>query len=293
MKCPSEKTQDTGRRTRDQSSFGFTLIEGMAAVTLLAFIGAGIWIVLERCLISATDSTQKMRAFETARDNMEKLLAGGSVGESTEYGISEKYPDVHWQTAVETFYLPANSKIWARATASADYTDSLGQTQTITLTNWLTELSDDQVNQLAQRKSLLEKKLGQYLIDSNELAAEYVGETVETLRVWVQNGMPTFEGAYIKPWLQLYLDKHGQPGDEDKQKLMTKYPELAAAAAKISPTDQTQSEETEQPADTEAETGNATNESATTSTSDDSSQKPNNTEQPVRNNFGDLFKQNK
>ena len=78
----------------------FTLIESMAAIALLAFICVSVWVVLERCTAAAVDSTQRMRAFEIARDNMEKLLGADSVQESTEYGTSEKYPDIRWQTAV-------------------------------------------------------------------------------------------------------------------------------------------------------------------------------------------------
>jgi prepilin-type N-terminal cleavage/methylation domain-containing protein len=157
------RTSDEQRATRD----GFTLVESMAAVTLLAFIGAGVWLVVERCSLSAADATQRMRAFETARDNMEKLLGASSVEESTEYGTSEQFPDIRWQTTIETFYQPVNSKMWARAVSSADYTDSAGETKTVLLTTWLTELTDEQVTQLADRKALLEKLLEKHLIDTD------------------------------------------------------------------------------------------------------------------------------
>jgi hypothetical protein len=226
----------------------------MAAVTLLAFIGAGVWLVVERCSLSAADSTQRMRAFETARDNMEKLLGASSVEESTEYGISEQFPDIRWQTTVETFHQPVNSKMWARAVASADYTDSAGETKTISLTTWLTELTDEQVTQLAERKSLLEKLLEKHLIDGNDLAAQYAGVTVDTLATWVKNGMPTFARAYIKPWLDLYLLTNGQPTDQDKQGLIAKYPELATTIPAKNQPDQAQPQQTESATDTESST---------------------------------------
>jgi len=84
MNCPSELNfRDPWPATRDSfltsderraTRHGFTLIESMAAVALLAFICGSIWLVLERCTASAADSIQRMRAFEIARDNMETLL---------------------------------------------------------------------------------------------------------------------------------------------------------------------------------------------------------------------------
>jgi type II secretory pathway component PulJ len=298
MKCRSknrgQKADDRGQRTRPSRcspssvvrhpSSGFTLVEGMAAVTLLAFIGAGVWLVVERCSLSATDSTQRMRAFETARDNMEKLLVASSVEESTEYGTSEKFPDIRWQTTVETFYQPVDARMWVRAVASADYTDSAGQTQTISLTRWLTELSDEQVKQLAERKALLEKLLEKHLIDTDELAAQYAGVTVDTVRAWVKNGMPTFERTYIKPWLDLYLQTNGQPTDLDKQRLIAKYPELATTVStKNQPDQQTESE-----TDTESET--ATEAATETETGEDSVKLPDNLDPAIRKQLEYLLK---
>jgi hypothetical protein len=267
MKCLSKNrgqmTDDGRQRTQNnRPSSGFTLVEGMAAVTLLAFIGTGIWLIVEQCSLSATDSTQRMRAFETARDNMEKLLIAVSVEESTEYGTSEKYPDICWETTIETFYQPVDARMWIRAVASADYTDSAGQTQTISLTQWLTDLTDEQVNELADRKALLEKLLEEHLIDTDELAAQYAGVTVDTIRTWVRNGMPTFEKAYIKPWLDLYLRTDGQPTDLDKERLIAEYPELSATVLKKDQPDQQTEYETgtdsESAMDTETETQSST-----------------------------------
>jgi hypothetical protein len=262
----------------------------MAAVTLLAFIGAGVWIVVERCSLSATDSTQRMRAFETARDNMEKLLLATSVEESTEYGTSEKFPDIRWQTTVETFYQPVDSKMWVRAVASADYTDSAGQTQTISLTNWLTELSDEQVNQLEERKALLEKVLEKHLIEGEEFAAEYAGVTVDTIQTWVRNGMPTFEKAYIKPWLDLYLQTDGQPTDLDKQRLIAKYPELSTTVPKKNQSDQQLESATDMRSATDTVTSTETATDTQTSTGSDSMKLPDNLDPALREKIKDLLK---
>ena len=89
-----------------------------------------------------------MRAFEVARENMEKLLASESVAETSDYGESEKYPEIQWQTMVETFYEPLTSRIWFQAICSAQYTDTEGDEQTIELAHWLTEVSKAQLIQM-------------------------------------------------------------------------------------------------------------------------------------------------
>jgi len=245
--------------------------------------------VVEQCSLSATDSTQRMRAFETARDNMEKLLMASTVEESTEYGTSEKFPDIRWQTTVETFYQPVNSKMWVRAVAIADYTDSAGQTQTISLTNWLTELSDEQVNQLAERKTLLEKILEEHLIEGEEFAAEYAGVTADTIQTWVRNGMPTFEKAYIKPWLDLYLRTEGQPTDLDKERLIAKYQELSVTVSKKNQPDQLESA-TDTWSDTDTETATETGNDMQTSTGSDSVKLPDNLDPAIRKQLEYLLK---
>jgi type II secretory pathway component PulJ len=208
----------------------FTLVEGMAATALLAFISVSVWVVMEQCMISAADTTQRMRAFEIARENMEKLIAQDSVQETTEYGASEQFPDVRWQTTVESFYEPFNSRMWVRAVCTAEYTDSAGETQTVELTHWLTDLSNSQLQQMAQRNELLRQVLAKHIIETEELAAQYAGVNVETIRQWVKKGMPTADGSYLKPWLDTYLRTDGDPTAQDKQDTLTKYPELSASA---------------------------------------------------------------
>jgi Tfp pilus assembly protein PilV len=220
MTCHSEHPKSGPHR-------GFTLIEAMAATVLLAFIGASIWLVLERCMVSAADSTQRMRAFEIVRENMEKILASTSVEESTEFGISEKFPDIRWHNTVESFYEPLTFRMWVRAVCIAEYTDTAGETRSVELIHWLTDLTDEQVQQLTKRKELLEKRLEQHLIETEELAAQYVGVDVQTIREWVRNGMPTFYGAFLKPWLEFYYYADGTPTEEQKQEFIKHYPELA------------------------------------------------------------------
>ncbi len=237
MSCRS-KPQIT-RKYHRVSRAAFTLIESMVAVALLAFIGASVWLVLERCTASAADSIQRMRAFEIAHENMEKLLGSDSVQEMTEYGISEKFPDIRWQTIVESFSEPIASRMWVRAVCSAEYTNTAGETRSVELTHWLTDLTDEQVQQLTQRNELLKQALTKYIIETEELAAQYAGVNVETIRQWVKNGMPTTpEGACLKPWLDLYLQTDGKPTEQDKQNTLSEYPVLSSTGPKKTTPDQ-------------------------------------------------------
>ncbi len=104
-----------------------------------------------------------MQAFEVARDNMETLLSKDSVEEVVEYGSSDKYPGIKWQTTVEMFDAPVmeEMQIWVRGICSAEYTDTAGQAQMIELTHWLTALTKEQVLQVLQeRQGLLSEPNG-------------------------------------------------------------------------------------------------------------------------------------
>ena len=205
---------------------GFTLTETMAAVMILAFVSTSVWVVLERCMTSTADSAQRMRAFEITRENMEELLVSDSVEEAAEYGISDRYSDIQWQTTVETFSEPLTSRMWAQAICSAEYTDVAGEVQTVELTHWLTKLSKQQMEQLKNR----DEELAEHIIETEQDAAEYEGVDVETIRQWVASGMPTTsDGAYLKPWLDLWADTGGAPSPQDKQDVLSQYPELATA----------------------------------------------------------------
>ena len=131
---------------------GFSLAEVMMAVMILALTCSSVVVVIDRCVASAAKSALRMRAFEVARDNMENLLASSNLKESIEYGQSEKYPDIEWQTVVETFYEPVTARMWVRGVCSAQYVDSDQQEQTIELTHWLTDLTKDQLLKIEQRE---------------------------------------------------------------------------------------------------------------------------------------------
>jgi hypothetical protein len=184
-------------------------------------------------MVSAADTTQRMRAFEIAHENMETIISSDSVEEMSEFGISEKFPDIRWQTTVESFYEPSSSRMWVRAVCSAEYTNTAGETKNVELTHWLTDLTDEQMQKLMERDELLKQKLAQYIVDTEDLAAEYAGVDVETIQAWVRNGMPTSaDGGYLKPWLDLYLRTDGRPTAQEKQDTLLKYPDLPVSSGK-------------------------------------------------------------
>ncbi len=184
------------------------------ALVILALVSSSVLVVINRCMASTADLALRMQAFEVARENMEKLLASDSVGEMTEYGTSDKYPQIQWQTAVEAFYEPATVRMWLQATCSAEYADSAGEQQTIELTHWLTDLTKEEVLEILrqQTKDIAEEKL----IETIEDAARYAGVDVETIEQWVENGMlTTEEGFFIKGQLDLYKKTGGNPTIEE------------------------------------------------------------------------------
>jgi type II secretory pathway pseudopilin PulG len=163
--CPTERKRSRKPRQRwtclavakrrRMSAPAFSLVEVVTALIILALISSSVLVVINRCMASAADSELRMQAFEVACDNMESLLSKDSVEEMVEYGNSDKYPEIKWQTTVEIFYEPTmmeQTQIWVRGICSAEYADTTGQTQTIELTNWLTGLTREQLLQMLKQK---------------------------------------------------------------------------------------------------------------------------------------------
>ena len=153
----SEKTRSDASRY----SNGFSLPEVMAALMILALFSSSVLVVINRCVTSAANSTMQMEAFRVARENMEKLLASDSVSEMVEYGNSNRYPEIQWQTVVESFYEPITKRMWVRAICSAEYRDMDDEVQTVELTHWLTNLTKSQLIQIAEEKRKQEELLAE------------------------------------------------------------------------------------------------------------------------------------
>jgi len=195
----------------------FTLVEVMMALSILALISSSVLVVINRCVTSGADSALRMQAFEVARENMERLLALQSVEETVEYGDSEIYPEITWQTVVETFYEPITSRMWLRGVCSAQYIDSEGQEQMVELTHWLTDLTKNQLLDVMSREDE-EGQLAAQLIATIEEAAEYAGVDVETIEGWLENGLlKTGNGSFVRMNLDIYQINNGQPSAEDKK----------------------------------------------------------------------------
>ncbi len=196
---------------------GFSLPEVVVAVSILAFISASVLVVINRCIVSAADSVLRMQAFEVARENMERLLISDSVTEMVEYGSSDKYPEIQWQTTVGAFYEPLTERMWIRAVCSAEYTDAVGEVQTVELTHWLTNLTKEQLLRIIKERE--EALSAEQIIETEEEAADYAGVDVQTIQQWVENDMPrTEDGYYIKSELDLYKQTDGSPTIEDRSR---------------------------------------------------------------------------
>jgi prepilin-type N-terminal cleavage/methylation domain-containing protein len=221
MKCRSEKIVTSDLRLSLQRRSAFTMPEVMAALIILAMVCSSVFVVIDRSMESLADSSLKMQAFETARENMEVLLASDSVSEKTEYGTSDKYPAIQWETTVETFYEPITTRMWIQAVCSAEYIDSQGEVQTVELTHWLTDLSKQQLIALMDR--MQEEELeDQQVVETIEEAADYAGVDVETIEQWLENGMQTTEdGFFIMSELDLYQQTDGNPTPEDRARIVS------------------------------------------------------------------------
>ncbi len=205
------------------------------ALLILGLVASSVLVVINRCVASAADSALRMHAFETAREKMEILLASNSVEENAEYGTSDRYPDIAWQTVVETFYEPVSNRMWVRAVCSAEYEDSQGEKQKIELTHWLTDVTKEQLLQIMkQQEQQDEQFLANQIIETIEEAAQYAGVNVETIEQWLDNDMLTSEnGSFIKHNLDIYKRTSGKPSEDDKKQQVESQEELVNLAQQL------------------------------------------------------------
>ncbi len=210
---------NTRRFLRSPFGGGFNLPEVMAALIILAFVGTNVMVVVSRNMASVADLSVRMQAFEVARDNMEYLLGSETVSEQVEYGFSEKYPDIEWQTVVESFYEPMTNRLWIQGTCLAEYEDSSGEIQKVEFTHWLTNLTKQQVIALLNKMNAEQQLLAEsdQLIPDIEMASEYAEVEPEVIQAWVDGGMPTAgQGGYLKRALDLWKEYDGDPPPEER-----------------------------------------------------------------------------
>ena len=188
---------------------GFSLIEVTTALAILAVICSSVMVAMNRLMDATDDVTMKMRAFTVARENLEQVLVLASVGVMTDYGTSEKYPMINWETTVETFAAPIMDKTWSRVICRAEYEDIEGQMQTVELTHWLSDLTDAQSQALDDSGGPLDPN---ELCFSKEEAAAYAGVPNEIIDVWLDQGMvQADDGSFIKKNLDLFKTTNGDP----------------------------------------------------------------------------------
>ncbi len=222
-KADNPGTGGVGRRPAP----GFTLLEVVTALGILGLVSSSVLLVINRCMAAAADSVLRMEAFQLVQENLEKILVSESVSETVDYGTSELYPDISWQTVIEAFPEPATGSMWARAVCSAEYLDSAGAKQTVKLEHWLAELTDQQAGQLTSQEDL-EQLSAEQLLETIEDAAAYAGVKSEVIEEWVEKGLATTdEGSFIKYNLDLFMQSKGEPTAEDKRKQVKSIQELA------------------------------------------------------------------
>lgn len=198
---------------------GFSLVEAVTALIILALISSSVLVVVNRCLTSTADLSLRMQAFEVARENMEALLSEDLLEEKVEYGSSNKYPAITWQTTVEAFYDSVTELVWVQGTCRAEYTDASGQIQSVEMTQWLTGVTKMQMIEFLRQQRTEEALLADRIINTLEEAAEYAGVDVETFRRWIDNGLLTTEdGFFPKDNIDIFKQSDGNPSPEDKSK---------------------------------------------------------------------------
>jgi len=221
-------------KTRDVRKKAFSLVEVSAALIILALVSSGVMVVIDQCATSGADSMLRMQAFEVARENMEKLLACDSLKETVDYGDSELYPGVKWETTVETFYEPITARMWVQGVCLARFEDTEGQEQTVELSHWLTDVSKDQLLKMMNEQDPEQGPLAGQLIEAVEDAALYAAVDVETIEQWIDNGMLiTDEGSFVKGNLDIYMLSNGNPSPEQQQAQVSSQAEIMAEQGKL------------------------------------------------------------
>jgi prepilin-type N-terminal cleavage/methylation domain-containing protein len=178
---------------------GFTLLEVVTALLILGTICATVLTVMNQAITTAIDLRKRTQAFEVARENMENLLCLVSVSDTSDFGTHPLYPDIEWETTIEPFTEPVTNKMWIQAVCTASYPDSAGEIQEVTLTHWLTGLSDKQTKQILDQQ----KREGQYmdLLGVNEQTRAEQAAIRRYLRA---------QGIELKPYTAVLADQTRQ-----------------------------------------------------------------------------------
>lgn len=215
------------RTARQAGRAGFSLLEVLTSLAILGLVSSSVLLVINRCVNSAADLALRMEAFQIVRENLEQVLVRDSVEESVQYGISDLYPAISWQTVIEVFPEPVNGQMWVRVVCTAEYTDSQDQNQKIELTHWIAALTDQQAGAIlsdAERARLEAEQI----LNTAQDAARYARTNVATIEQWIENGLVmTKDGRFIKYNLDLFVENQGEPNEQAKARQVESIDELA------------------------------------------------------------------
>lgn len=187
-----------GKRPR-----GFSLLEVVVALGVLATICSAVLVVMNRCIAATIDSRTKMEAFKIVRENMEKILGADSVTLTAEMGVSQTNLDIEWQTVIETFNEPVGAEMWLQAVCSATYTDSAGEKQTIELVHWLTDLSKRDRQLIRKQRERELEYLEQFGLDEfglEKTAEPTLQDTFRDESDRLSAGRPEVPAEYEQEW---------------------------------------------------------------------------------------------
>lgn len=175
---------------------GFTLLEVVTALLILGTICTTVLTVMNQAITTAIDLRKRTQAFEVARENMENLLCLMTVSDTSDFGTHPLYPDIEWETTVEPFTEPVTNKMWIQAVCTASFPDSTGEIQEVTLTHWLTGLTDKQAQQIQDQQKRQDKYLD-LLSDSDKIRTEQAA-----IRRYLRQ-----QGIELKPYTALLADQ--------------------------------------------------------------------------------------
>lgn len=214
-------------------SSGFTLLEVVVALMLLGVICASLFVVMERCMVSVTDMIWERRAFEVARENLEQVLCRTSVNEQEDedYGQSERYPQIAWGTTMDIYTDPIDGSLsWLKVVCTAEYEDTEGETQTVSLSHLLCSISEseDDPNQVDGFEDW------KVYTSDNEAAAD-LGIDVEQIIEFKDNDMLlTDANLCIRHNCQIFIDAGGDPNEVERARQVTTEEQYEALMAQES-----------------------------------------------------------
>jgi len=137
------------------TTHGFTVVEIVASLLVLVLIFSSVLTIFNDSMRAVSENRMQAEAFELAREKMEEMLAQTAVTEVTNYGVSDRNPNIEWETRVESFSDPSGSGSWVRAVSAVTYPDANDQPKSLELTCWLSKIPKEVAAQMERDKLLM------------------------------------------------------------------------------------------------------------------------------------------